>query len=94
MTDLTLEELAELERRSTAGLPTYATEARAMFYCEAKPATVLRLLAMARELVRLKSALEFLEQRTFPLRALVPSVMYQQAYEHGWPDPLPPKGEG
>jgi len=42
------------------------------------------LLAIAEAHLKLTSALEYLERRTFPLRSLMPEVMYQQAYEHGW----------
>lgn len=54
---------------------------------------LLRLLAMASRLVEVESALEFLERRTFPLRSLVPEVLFQQAYEHGWTSPTQKQGD-
>lgn len=93
MTDLTLEELAEYERQANNG--------------ELHITQQLAAIAMARELVRLKSALEFLDvEHSATLHTLLPNGrsgvirdlndenVLKVAAGLGWPDPLPPKGEG
>ena len=101
MTDLTLEELAalqdEVDRDDTPVV-------------ELSHPNFDALLAMARELVRLKSALEFLDvEHSATLHTLLPNMrngvirdlndenVLKVAAGLGWPDPLPPserKGEG
>lgn len=122
MTELTLEGLAELEKRAKAALAAdapwepdvcdyeeggrgahprihqcqdaemlrdYDMEEEAAgvdhAYLEAvSPAATLGLLAMARELIRLRGALLFLKGGRSP------GVYIERAVEMGWADPFPP----
>jgi hypothetical protein len=79
MTPADLAKLTELEKAADAG-DLDAAQDYDTAISDAGPA----LLAIAEAHLKLTSALEFLERRTFPLRSLMPEVMYQQAYEHGW----------
>ncbi len=79
MTELTLEELAELER-----LHGLSEEVGGIAH--ATPA----LLAMARDLIRIRSALEFLHALNFDGHGWHPERIVELARRQGQPDPLSP----
>lgn len=92
MTELTLEELAELETQRVSPL-TYGDQCR---YAEALVENGGALLAMARELIRIRSALEFLGHRGHHVicstqvipTGLLPRDVIVRATARGWEDPL------
>jgi hypothetical protein len=94
MTDLTLEELAEGDTLLDGAEAFPESEEVEAYAGEWLWKHRAALLAMARELVRLKSALDFFDGQE---RFIDPTSFVDDAIASGWEDPLPPserKGEG